>query len=582
MKTFFRQRPPFRYLALIGILALLLVFCYILYNSYKADIHNHKQSRIEKLNISYNAIINLHQHTSLLLYETVINTPETWEILANANSSDSLTVDQARRDLYLHLKGHYALLTDFNIRQFHFHLPNNHSLLRFHRPNKYGDDLSSTRYSIVETNRLLKPHFGFEEGRIYNGFRYVFPIINAENKHLGSVEVSLNFDAIQKELNQLHPKTYAFYIHKDLVEKKVFASEQNNYIPTTLHDKLLSESCFEMTPAIATLNRNISKRSRKKIDNFESFCSTCYYQKAFRIITFLPIHNVEQHKSAYIVSYEEDESIKYTYIKYISIITFSLILLLFIAGLLIQLRTNNIKLEKSQGQLITSNTAKDKFFSIIAHDIKGPVSSSAELIRFLKDNYQNMGEEKIKHTLDVVFSSLNDTYKLLLNLLHWSRTQRGTMEFKPVKTHLMTITKESIAPLTQLANNKEINITTKLSKDIWVNADHTMLSIIIRNIVSNAIKFTPHHGSIYIFTPEQNPTSITICIKDTGQGIAEKNQAQLLNIDKESSTKGTDNESGTGLGLVLCKEFINYHKGDFWFESEENKGTSFYFSLPLA
>lgn len=582
MRFIFLKKVSFRYLALLSISGLLLAFYYILHNSYKGDIRNYKNSRIDELNISYNAIVNLNHRTSELLYETVVNSPQTWNILAKANSGDTAIVNQARQDLYMHLKEHYHFLSGYDIRQLHFHLPNNHSFLRFHRPGKYGDDLSQVRYSIAETNRTLKSHWGFEEGRIFNGFRYVFPIINDKDKHLGSVEVSINFKAIQRELYKLHPKTYAFYIKKDIVNSKVFKSELNNYCTTKLSPDLLCESYQAKDSIINSINNTISKKVKDKISNFESFSYIHRCKKTYRATTFLPIKNVRGNNSAYIVAYEEDNMLKYIYLKYIAIIFFSVILLAFIADLLFQLRQNNLKLEKNEALLIQSNETKDKFFSIIAHDIKGPVSSSVELIRLLKDNYQSIGEEKRTRSLNVIFNSLTDTYKLLINLLHWSRTQRGTIDFKPQELNLAQLSEESIAPLLQLANNKDIRLTTKLNKDHKVKADHDMLSTIIRNLVSNAIKFTPHWGTITVESEMTSPSFITISVKDSGLGIPQKSQAHLLDIDKESSTKGTDNESGTGLGLILCKEFVNYHKGEIWFESETNKGTTFFFTMPSA
>jgi signal transduction histidine kinase len=163
----------------------------------------------------------------------------------------------------------------------------------------------------------------------------------------------------------------------------------------------------------------------------------------------------------------------------------------------------------------------------------------------------------------------------------WSRSQSGTISFKPENLELSAIIQESINLLEATAHQKGINIQKDFPNDIFCPIDENMMKTIIRNLVSNAIKFTPQNGKITI-NIEKIEKLVVVTVSDTGVGISSENQEKLFSINSNISTKGTSNESGTGLGLILCKEFVETHGGKIWIESEEGKGSAFRFTIPLV
>jgi hypothetical protein len=246
---------------------------------------------------------------------------------------------------------------------------------------------------------------------------------------------------------------------------------------------------------------------------------------------------------------------------------------------------NERKIKESEVKLIESNATKDKFFSIIAHDLKSPFNSMLGFSDILNKEFDNYDANEQKKFIGIINTSLQNTHKLLENLLLWSLSQRGGIDFKPKKTNLFLLTYEVNEILKHLAENKLIKLINQIDENIYVEADKNMLSTVIRNLVSNAIKFTAKNGKIIIssnvMTTDKKQQIVEISVKDTGVGISSEIQSKLFDIGKDTSTKGTENENGTGLGLILCKEFVEYHGGKIWVESEIGKGSIFYFSIPL-
>ena len=242
-------------------------------------------------------------------------------------------------------------------------------------------------------------------------------------------------------------------------------------------------------------------------------------------------------------------------------------------------------LKVSEAKLRESNETKNKFFSIIAHDLKSPFNSMLGFSNLLNDNFDDFDTEKQKKFFSVIHDEIHKTYKLLDNLLLWSRSQSGTINFNPEKINLFLIINETVNLFYQTAKNKSITLTNEVSTDIFVAADIDMLSTIIRNLVSNAIKFTKRGGNVTITSKSETTKNkqkfIEIIIKDTGIGILKEEQRKLFDISKNSSTEGTENETGTGLGLILSKEFVEKHGGEIWVSSKIRKGSSFHFTIPV-
>lgn len=236
-------------------------------------------------------------------------------------------------------------------------------------------------------------------------------------------------------------------------------------------------------------------------------------------------------------------------------------------------------LQKSNELLQESNATKDKFFSIIAHDLKGPFNSILGLSEILMEHIQNKNYDRIEKFTGIILRSSNNAFNLLLNLLEWSRSQSGTIDFNPEFCKIFTLFNETIELSDGSAQKKSITISTELPTDEIIFADKAMISTVLRNLISNAIKFTNTGGQVVV-SAEQKEDNWLITVSDNGIGISKDGIKKLFRIEETISTAGTSNEKGTGLGLILCKEFIEKHSGKIWAESEFGRGSKFYFTIP--
>lgn len=231
-------------------------------------------------------------------------------------------------------------------------------------------------------------------------------------------------------------------------------------------------------------------------------------------------------------------------------------------------------------KLIELNATKDKFFSIIAHDLKAPFNSIVGYSELLIDQIGEKDYEEIKESANIVHRLSIRAMDLLMNLMEWAQSQTGKLRFRPQKFVLKSFIDETLQMYESIASQKLITITKQLPDNESVFADKSMISTVFRNLVSNAVKFTEPNGVISISVmKEQNEWLFSVA--DTGIGIPQDSVKRLFQIDKTFSTSGTNNEKGTGLGLILCKEFIEKHGGKIWVESNEGQGSCFYFSFPL-
>lgn len=241
-------------------------------------------------------------------------------------------------------------------------------------------------------------------------------------------------------------------------------------------------------------------------------------------------------------------------------------------------RTRTIELQKDN--LIELNATKDKFFSIIAHDLKSPFTSILGFSEILEKNIEKYDKEKIKQYVSNISNSANQTFKLLENLLEWARLQRGAIVPEFQKINLVLIAEDTCLLNNDVALRKDIIIQNNIVSDIFSNCDMNITKTIFRNLISNALKFTNADGVVSL-SACQKDSFIEIQIQDTGVGIPTDKISNLFSLEKNISTNGTANEKGTGLGLLLCKELVEKQGGKILVESELGKGSIFKFTLPL-
>ena len=243
------------------------------------------------------------------------------------------------------------------------------------------------------------------------------------------------------------------------------------------------------------------------------------------------------------------------------------------------LKEKNQLIEESEQELRLLNASKNKFFSIIAHDLKNPLHTILGYSYLLSKDYDRFTEDARRKFALNIHQSTNNIFRLLQNLLEWSRSQTGRLNFSPAVVEYQRILDNSLSVLRSLADNKNIIIKAENEPELKIFADPLMIETVLRNLINNAIKFTPEGGQIIVSAKKEND-QLLVSVSDTGIGITEEDTKNLFLIDSKVKRKGTNNEDGSGLGLILCQEFVDKHDGKIWVESTLGKGSAFTFSIP--
>lgn len=232
-------------------------------------------------------------------------------------------------------------------------------------------------------------------------------------------------------------------------------------------------------------------------------------------------------------------------------------------------------------ELEAINTTKDKFFTIIAHDLKNPFNTVIGISDVLINKYDLYSKEKTIEYLEQINRYSKNAFNLLENLLQWARSQTGSLKINFKKANVLAVVDEVFELFNVSAKQKNIHFEKEVDPDLHGYFDIPMVTTVVRNLVANALRYTPEHGTIKIKTEEQNDM-LTIQVKDSGVGIEPQKMESLFRIDVRQNDYETSELDGTGLGLIICKEFVMKNGGDIWVESKINQGTTFYFTLPKA
>ncbi len=245
-----------------------------------------------------------------------------------------------------------------------------------------------------------------------------------------------------------------------------------------------------------------------------------------------------------------------------------------------QVKERTAELEAQKFELAELNASKDKFFSIISHDLRSPFNVILGFTRLLSDNFDQYEREQIKNRVASIRTSAEKLYALLENLLTWSRIQRGVIDYDPEELDLYELVQDTVELFTPNAEHKQVTLRNLIQRGTTVYADYSMLDTVIRNLTSNALKFTSSGDIIELSALPHDQQNLQVTVADTGVGIPANILPELLRIDTQHTQVGTAGERGTGLGLILCRELVEKNGGRIWVESQVGQGATFRFTLP--
>ncbi len=529
------------------------------------------------------------QEISDLIYTTVINTDEVRELYKDAFKNIKKR-DEIRHRLWEVLKDDYEIIHRFRIQQLHFQLPNNESFLRFHKPEQYGDSLVGIRPTIEYVNRTHKPISGFEEGRIFNGFRYVYPLFDHQNSYIGSVEISSSALSYKEAYELDKKQELDIVMRADVVEEKVFKSQQSNYIPYRLNPDFRVERSIDLYDRQKrTFHEHngcldyFGNRSDviKKMGRMEKFSVYGIYHGRYVLATFLPLNNViTNEKVAYGIIFRESEYLANTFRGFI----FEAILALLAAFILtlvyyfVQLRLRaREELEEALVMAQEASRAKDSFLSSMSHELRTPLNAIIGFSQILMAKPDT--PETIKGFIEKIHLSGKNLLTLVNTILDFSKIESGKMDVVISPFDMQDLIDEVKILVEPMANKNGITLDLDVAESLNIEADRQLIKQVLVNLISNGIKFSPKSSSIVLEYSEDDKFNI-FAIHDQGAGIPQKDIATLF--DPFTQIREHQNESikGTGLGLAIVKRIIELHHGKIWVESIQGQGSSFYIGLP--
>jgi signal transduction histidine kinase len=390
----------------------------------------------------------------------------------------------------------------------------------------------------------------------YNNIGVIYYQQKKYKQSIPNLLLALDAGQDSQSQNQIR-KSYEYLssCYKELGDLKKSLYYKDQYL--AIHDFILNDRSEQQV--LATENRYVLDKKESQIDKLETDRiqreKEIAAQKKFRNVLFI-------------------------------LIGLSFVILVLIFYLYIVKKRSNLILQEANDKVQLQNIAlqdlnatKDKFFSIISHDLKGPLNSLTSFSGLLINHTDSLSKDEIKMLAKDLDKSLKNLFALLENLLEWSRSQTGKIEFKPEAFDVTALLAENTELLKAQAQNKNIVLENAYISEQSVFAHKHSINTVVRNLISNAIKFTPAGGMIKVDL-QPKADSVTVTIADNGVGMSKEVMNKLFRIDTKHTTKGTAEEKGTGLGLILCKEFVEKNGGRIWVESEEGKGSVFCFTVP--
>jgi signal transduction histidine kinase len=460
--------------------------------------------------------------------------------------------------------------------------------------NNYDKSISHYKSALETYRRIKSPLL---EAECLNAIGNIYLLQNnaerAYDNYIVALEIYKGLNHTESQLATLYNSVSRYYL-KESNPERALANLQlaNPLAQSSQNQELIQETYGLLSKTYKSLgNYKMALEYSELFKALEDFLQK--EKNDSKILKIQSRHSINQKQSLIEQlelnriqkDFELEEEKRFKNFLAIMVALIAIILLLILTLFILQRKNNsklkaaNRKVKAQNDELEDLNATKDKFFSIIGHDIKGPLNSLTSFSGLLMNHTSSLSTEEIQMLAKDLDNSLKNLFALLENLLQWSRSQTGNIEFTPEDFDLIKMLNENKTLLDKQAENKNITVEVKNKKQIIATANPNSISTVVRNLLSNSIKFTNENGQIKMGVVEENNQYI-VKIADNGVGMPKEVANKIFRIDTKHSTQGTAKEKGTGLGLILCKEFVEKNGGQIWVKSEEGKGTIFSFSIP--
>jgi signal transduction histidine kinase len=569
MQTAFKTAMlPFLGIIIVGVASFILV-----YSNYKQQRELFVKTQLDGIHNMYKAVFTGYEDTTNSIYSSLKLHKDTMKLIYKGlrKPDDNAT----RQQLYKNILDEYNILNSVGLRQLHFHTATGNSYLRMNRPDIHGDPLFDIRETIKVANTQKRYTCGFEEGRIYNGFRYVYPIFDGD-KHLGTVETSISAGAILEHLARVTNTPYRMYFDRKMVDATVWEkSNKEHYKGTKLSPNLVLEKISDLnSPVLMQINEKLAASVQDKLSRFEPFIESVMMDEPY-IVVFYPISNFAGKKVAYLVSYDKNRFLQNLYTDMLVRFAFILIGMSFLSWLILRLSYENQKRRSAESNLLELNKnletqvdqkvneliTKDKaliaqsrnavmgeMISVIAHQWKQPLNVLAIVAQDIKAAYKfgEVNGDYINETVSDILKQVNHMSSTIDDFRNFFRT--GVLSSQS----LMTTTREAIKLIRRQLELASIEVEI-IGEDFEVDAVSSELKQVILNILINAkdqIEANKSANKKIEVVIKKNRKSIEV--RDHAGGI----DSSIIDNIFESyfSTKG---EKGTGVGLYMVKMILN-------------------------
>lgn len=581
---------------------------------YQVDIERlYNEEQQAEVELITTQIVNGYALASQVVYDQVINQPEVLALYSRAATADEAEQAEIRGALYDKLKPLYDNLVALDFRQFHFHLPDNTSFLRFHRPERFGDDLTKVRATVRTVNATQQPATGFEEGRIFNGFRFVFPLFY-EDEHIGSVETSISFNAIQRQLDAQLGGISTFALSKTVIDERVFDDEQSNYINTTLSDTYLYDRStidrlaerddpnFSLE-RLERINEQVAGQASSEMAEGKQINIYLIEAGEHYVVTFSPIRNFSGETVAYVVHYQIDPTLSRQRVIAAAVLIIatignaSLFWALYrffrservIGAQRDQLQQQNAALTQLNTDLTRAkqdaeqaNRLKSEFLANMSHELRTPLNAIIGYAQLQLSGMVGQLPEKALTFQERTLLNAKDLLQLINDLLDVSKIEAGRMELVVQPFKLDNLLQEIETQNSVLASNKGLGFTVFKDKHLpeEITGDETRIKQIITNLLSNAIKYTKH-GSVELRAEKGSANMWRIVVKDTGIGIPPHLHEVVFDEFRQVEATTNKEQVGTGLGLSIVRRLVVLMGGTVRLQSEPGQGSIFTVMLPI-